>query len=132
MTKFQKRLGKVGKYFNHAVVVGQGFGNLDELLEIFRTVFIINGYKTGKKAKNLIYRENFEDLDHINNINFVFFDLSEIQHLEKLKDCWVRNDSLVIIEGNDPIEREFSNPLYKTRWGCTSLQGTFHVWERLK
>lgn len=132
MNKFQKRIGKVGKKFDHALVVGTGFGNLNDILEIFRSVFMVNSVPFEKKSKKIIYRENLDNITQIPNINFIFFDLEQIHQLENLKDCWVRNESLVIIEGNDPIGREFSGPLYKTRWGCTSQQGTFHVWEKIK
>jgi hypothetical protein len=49
-----------------------------------------------------------------------------------VKDFWQRNNSKVIIEGDEPIGREFSKPLYDTGWGCTSKQRVFHVWEKLK
>ena len=132
MSKFEKRLSKLGKRLDHAIVIGSGFGQLEELLQIFKTVFVIGGEKPTIKSKNLVYRENFENLYTVTNVNHIFYDLNKIDQLENLKDYWTKNKSLVLIEGNDPIEREFSKSLYASGWRCTSLQGTFHVWEEYK
>ena len=131
MDKFEKRLRKVSKSYNNALVLGNAFGHLEKLLKIYSTVFVINELPT-IKAKNLIYRENFDHLNSIIQVSAVFFDLNKLEYLKDLKDYWQRNDSVVIIEGNEPISREFSKPLYDSGWGCTDLQGFFHVWEKLK
>jgi hypothetical protein len=131
MDKFEKRLRKISNSYNNALVLGNSFGHLEKILTIYSTVFVINKLPT-IKAKNLVYRENFDYLDNIVQVSAVFFDLDELKYLSNLKDCWQRNNAVVIIEGNDPIGREFSKPLYDSGWGCTSLQGFFHVWEKLK
>jgi hypothetical protein len=131
MDKFEKRLRKISNSYNNALVLGNSFGHLEKILTIYSTVFVINKLPA-IKAKNLVYRENFNHLDNIAQVSAVFFDLDHLEYLSNLKDCWQRNNAVVIIEGNDPIGREFSKPLYDAGWGCTSLQGFFHVWEKIK
>jgi hypothetical protein len=131
MDKFEKRLKKLSNSYNNALVLGSAFGYLEKILSIYSTVFVINQVPA-IKAKNLIYRENFDHLNNIIQVSAVFFDLNSLQYLDDLKDCWQRNNSIVVIEGNEPISREFSKPLYESGWRCTSLQGFFHVWEKLK
>jgi hypothetical protein len=131
MDKFEKRLRKISNSYNNALVIGNSFGHLEKILTIYSTVFVIDKLPA-IKAKNLVYRENFDHLDNVVQVSAVFFDLDELEHLSNLKDCWQRNNALVIIEGNEPIGREFSKPLYDSGWGCTSLQGFFHVWEKIK
>ncbi len=132
MNKFQKRVQKISRPHENAVVVGDGFGYLPDILEIFNTVFILGGEKPELKAKNLVYKESYQNLNNITSVSAMFFNLKDIDKLDEFKSFWQRNDSVVIIEGDSPIEREFSKSLYATQWGCTSLQGFFHVWERLK
>jgi hypothetical protein len=132
MNKFQKRLRKLLNNPNNALVLGTAFGNLENVLEIYSTVFVINGDPPEIKAKNLVYKENFDNLNAITEVSAVFFDLNQLDQLEIVKEFWRRNNSKVIIEGDEPIGREFSKPLYDTGWGCTSKQGLFHVWEKLK
>jgi len=132
MNKFQKRLSKLDKNQINAVVIGSAFGNLENILEIYNTVFVINENLPTVKAKNLVYREDFHNLNAITEVSAIFFDLNQLDQFEMVKDFWQRNNSKVIIEGDEPIGREFSKPLYDTGWGCTSKQGLFHVWEKLK
>ena len=132
MNKFQKRLHKLSKNQVNAVVIGSAFGNLENILEIYATVFVIDKNFPAVKAKNLVYKENFDYLNSITEVSAIFFDLNRLDQFEMVKDFWQRNKSKVIIEGDAPIEREFSKPLYDTGWGCTSKQGSFHIWEKLK
>jgi hypothetical protein len=132
MNKFQKRLCKLDKNQVNAVVIGCAFGNLENILEIYATVFVIDKNFPTVKAKNLVYKEDFDNLNAITEVSAIFFDLNRLDQFEMVKDFWQRNSSKVIIEGDEPISREFSKPLYDTGWGCTSKQGLFHVWEKLK
>lgn len=132
MSKFEKRLRKLSRNTTNAVVLGSAFGNLEQILPVYNTVFIIGIDQPLTKAKNLIYKENFNRLENITEVGAIFFDLVNINQLENLKEFWRRNNSVVFIEGDEPISREFSKPLYDTGWECTSLHGSFHIWEQKK
>jgi hypothetical protein len=131
MNKFQKRLSKLLKNYENAVVIGHGFGHLDEMVEIFKTVFVINTSAPMIKSKNLVYRENFNDLSQISEVSIIFVDLCEVHNLENICELWVRTKSVGAIEGNAPIEREFSKSLYNSHYRCTGLHGSYHIWESI-
>ena len=130
MNKFKKRLSKLSKNTNSALVIGTAFGQLEQLLDVYSTIFVVNEDGTELKAKNLIYRQSIERLDSIVNVGAVFFDIKHICKLESLQTFWKKNNSLIFIEGGDPLPRDLSKPLYDSGWRCTSLQGEFHVWEK--
>jgi hypothetical protein len=132
MTKFQKRLSKLTKNNTNALVIGTAFGQISEILSMYSTVFVVNENMLELKAKNLIYRQTIDRLSHLVNVGIVFLDIKHIDKLENLQPFWKKNNSLVLIEGNDAISRELSKPLYDSGWRCTSLQGIFHVWEQNK
>ena len=132
MAKFAKRLRKLSGYTENALVVGKAFGNLDQLLEIYINVFVIDDSPPSAKARNLIYKENFNDLNVLTQVGAIFIDLDKIDQLEILEDFWQRHRSTIFVEGNDCILRHLSKPLFKTGWQCTSLQGIYHVWEKIK
>ena len=132
MTKFAKRLKKLSGYTENALVVGKAFGNLDQLLEIYTNVFVVDEDPPSAKARNLIYKENFNDLNVLTQVGAIFIDLDKIEKLEILEDFWQRHRSTIFVEGNDCILRHLSKPLFKTGWQCTSLQGIYHVWEKIK
>lgn len=130
MDKFVKRIHKLAKHLENAIVIGNGFGNLHILLEHFKTVFVIGGTYPEIKARNLVYRQDFDDLSYMTEVTAIFIDLSRITDLENIMHHAVRCKSSVVIEGNDPIGRDLSKPLYGNHYECTSLQGFFHVWQR--
>lgn len=132
MNKFQKRVSKILNNTNNCVVFGQGFGYLPMILEIFNSVFIIDDVRPELKARNLIYRENFDKAEQLSEIDAIFIDLSNAHRLEEVMPYWTRWHAKVLVEGNEPIGRDLSGPLYKTYYQCTSLQGAFHVWELKK
>ena len=132
MAKFAKRLRKLSGYTENALVVGKAFGNLDQLLEIYTNVFVVDDDPPAAKARNLIYKENFDDLNVLTQVGAIFIDLDKIDKLDILEDFWQRHKSTIFVEGNDCILRHLSKPLFKTGWQCTSLQGIYHVWEQIK
>jgi len=132
MNKIQKRLSKLSKNTTNALVIGTAFGQLAQLLDLYSTVFVYDEDNCELKAKNLIFRQNIDRLDYLVNVGVVFLDMKHISKLDNLQTFWKKNNSLVLIEGNDAIPRELSKPLYDSGWRCTSLQGIFHVWEHYK
>ena len=130
MNKFKKRLTKIIGNPQNAVVVGQGFGQLTSILEIFNTVFIFSWDQPNLRAKNLIFRENFDDLNPLHDISAIFIDLDQLQHLENMSQIWHKNKCSVLIEGNDPIGRNLSGPLYRDHFRCIDQQGIYHTWKQ--
>ena len=129
MNKIQKRLHKLSRNRAHALVLGSAFGILDQVVEIYDTVFVISSTQPAVKAKNLIYKETFVKLDHIQNIASIFIDHNELYHLDKIEALWKKDNSIIFVEGGDRIDNTIAKPLYDSGWACTSLQGIFHVWE---
>ena len=130
MNKFKKRLTKIIGNTRNAVVLGHGFGQLPSILETFNTVFIFSWDYPNLKAKNLVFRENFNDLNPLHDVSAIFIDLDQIQHLETMSQIWHKNKCTVLIEGNDPIGRTLSGPLYRDHFRCTDQQGIYHIWKQ--
>jgi hypothetical protein len=132
MSKFQKRLSKLLINCENAVVIGHGFGYLSEIVNMFKTVFVIGEYVPAIKSKKLVYRENFDNLSQISEVSVILFDLSEVSRLEQVSPIWHRTKAVVVIEGNEPISRTLSTSLYASSYECTGLYKTFHIWELKK
>ena len=132
MTKFAKRIKKLSGYTENALVLGRAFGNLDQLLEIYDSVFVIDNLPSILKSRNLIYKENFDKIASLVQIGGIFIDLNYIDKLESLEECWNRNSSTVFVEGDNYKDARVSSIFYRTGWGCTSNQNTYHVWQKIK
>ena len=132
MNKFQKRLHKLSRDHAHALVLGSAFGILDQVVEIYDTVFVISADRPSVKAKNLVYKETFVRLDHVQNIASIFIDHDELCNLDKVEALWKTHNSKIFIEGGTRIDNDIAKSLYDSGWACTSLQGIFHVWEHYR
>lgn len=132
MSKFSKRVKKLFDVHTSCLVIGQGFGFLSEILEIFDTVFVISDKKPEIKHKKLVYRESVDNLTDLYEIQAVFFDLDQLDKLIYMPVVWTKNRPIVIIEGNDPIQITESKPLYDNGFRCVELLGFFHLWKKQK
>jgi hypothetical protein len=132
MSKFEKRLSKISKNRETAVVVGCGFGYLENIINMFNTVFVISEEAPKIKSKKLIYRENFDNLSQITEVSVILFDRTAVHWLTDVSPIWHRNKAVVVIEGNEPIDRTLSKPLYASAYECTGLHSDFHTWELKK
>ena len=132
MTKSQKRLHKLSRNHVHALVLGSAFGILDQIVEIYDTVFVVSAKQPTIKAKNLVYKETFVKLDHIQNIASIFIDNDELCNIDKVEALWKSHNSKIFIEGGTRIDNATAKPLYDSGWACTSLQGIFQVWEHYR
>ncbi len=132
MTKFQKRIHKLSRNNVHALVLGSAFGILDQVVEIYDTVFVVSADQPPVRAKNLVYKETFVKLDHIHDIASIFIDHTELCNLDKVEALWKKHNSKIFVEGDVRIDNIIAKPLYDSGWACTSLQGIFHVWEHYR
>lgn len=130
MNKFKKRLMKIPRVNSSALVLGAAFGQLEQILDIFDSVFVIDHNVPAIKAKNLIHKEDFDRIASISDIGIILVDLSNLAQLAQIQPIWQKNLSKVCVEGNERIDKHLAKPLYDTGWACTSLQGMFHVWEK--
>ena len=92
-------------------------------------MFVIDDQRPELKLKNLVYRENSDDLVYMTDISVIFFDLASINRLNEFMNLAFTWKSIILIEGNDPIGRDLSAPLYITGYQCRDLQGFFHIWK---
>jgi len=132
MNKFQKRLMKLSRNNTHALVLGSAFGILDQILEIYDTVFVVSASQPVIKAKNLVYKENFVKLDHLQDMSSIFVDIDQLDHLDKVEVIWRKHNAKLFVEGGVRVENDKVKILYDSGWACTSLQGLFHVWEHYR
>ena len=131
MDKFEKKLRKLDKNIDNALIIGSGFGKLPEILEVFNTVFVASSSPPSVKSKKIVYIETFKNISSTINVSMIFVDLNQLHRLSELSTVWNRWKSLVLIEGNEPIGREFSRPLYDSNYNCIDVLGEFHIWKRV-
>jgi hypothetical protein len=106
MSKFSKRILSSSKYCRNSLVVGTGFGWLEQLIEHCNTVFIIDNFDKNIKGRNVIHREDFQEIQVLTDIDFIFVDSSHFSNLNKLRPVWTKCRPAIFLEGSDFFGKE--------------------------
>ena len=131
MNKFQKRLSKNMKNPPiDCLVVGDGFGFFDDLLEMFNTVFLLES-TIDRKCKNLIYRQHAKSTFHLSNITAIIIDLDKLKHLDDLSPLLTAIFPDIFIEGDEVIPRTESKLLYQLGYNAVAKLGWGHQWRKV-
>lgn len=130
MSKFIKRISKSTKFEGNAVVIGDGFGYLSDILTLFPSVFVVLNDNERIKARNLIYRTDLNNLHLLPSIGVVFIDLKHKNKIDEFENLMVHVRPIFLIEGNEVIGREWTKKFYQLGYRATDQQGYFHQWKK--
>jgi flagellar motor component MotA len=130
MNKFIKRTKKLVGKVEFCAVIGNGFGFLDDIIEMFSSVFIISNTDDKHKNKKIIYLEDYSLLSDVSEIGVLFVERHHADKIKLLTSLYTKKSLLILIEGNEPIDRLFSEELYRYGYRCISQQGYYHVWRK--
>lgn len=129
MSKLVKRIIKNSSNPRNVLVIGTGFGFLDELCDNFGNVFIISTLQTPPKRKNLIYRESFEGIEFIPDLDVIFMDRNQDCNVEKLKPILLRYQPIIFVEGEEIFGRAEYKFLKSYHYSVVNLFGSYHLWK---
>jgi hypothetical protein len=82
-------------------VLGSGLGYLNEIVDVFDTVFIVFEKSHDIRKRNIIYRENLSNIDILSDIDFVFVDAEYFDILKQLRPVWLKCRPVFLLEGED-------------------------------
>lgn len=132
MTKFSKRLTKSTNTEGNVLVVGTGFGYLSDILPLYHSVFVVLNEKPKIKSKNIIYTDSLENLHLLPELNTVFLDLNLKHRLHDFENIMIHCRAMFLVEGNDPLGREWTKSFYKLGYRAVDQQGLFHIWKKIQ
>lgn len=131
MAKIIKRINKSVEEKRNCIVIGDAFGHLSNISEMFFSIFVILNQSPRIKAKNIIYRETLDDLHMLPEVTCVFLDLKHITKLDFLENLMIKIRPIFLIEGNEVIGREFTKKFYQLGYRAVEQQGYFHIWRKM-
>lgn len=132
MNKFSKRICKSINLGGNALIVGDGFGFLPDILKLYPSVFVVLNELDRIKARNIIYRDNLDNLHLLPDLNSVFVDLRLKHRLSEFENLMIHAKPIFLIEGNEPLEREWTKKFYATGYRAIDQQGYFHQWKKIQ
>src|SRR6056300_533502 len=106
MNKFIKRISKnIKKSPIDCLVVGDGFSHIDDILEMFNTVFVYSTGLNDRKARNLVLRQNIESTFHLLDLSAIFVDRNKTHVFDKIESLLANPSPDIFVEGNEVLPR---------------------------
>ena len=128
MSKFSKRILSSSKTCRNCLILGSGQGWLYDLLEHCNTVFIIDGTDKTLKRKNIVHREDFQDINLLNDIDFVFVDQAHFSNLNKLKPLFTRYRPAIFLQASSDLSIEHYKYLRSESYSLVEVFKNMQKW----
>jgi hypothetical protein len=133
MNKFKKRIAKtISKSFDDALVIGNGLGNMDKIIESFNTVFHYSVISYDYRAKNYVIKKDLSTVINIPSISTIFIDLDYIKIFDHISVALSGSRPDLIVEGKDVIAKTHTLNLYRHNYRAIAQSEDFHVWSYLE
>jgi hypothetical protein len=130
ISKLEKKLNKHVESLQNAVIIGQGFGHLSEILKIFNTVFVFSEQPPEIKNKNLVYRMDFSNIQLLQDVSVIFVDQGQVSCLEHFYILCNTNKLIVCVEGTDEVSQKFAESLRSAKYSISEQHKRFHIWKK--
>ena len=132
MSKFKKRITKsIKKPCNDCLVIGNAFGHLEEVLEMFNTVFVYKNTDKNLRVKNLVNITNIDVSYDKRHITAVFIDIDYISYFEHIIPLLTSAAPDLFVEGNEVVPKTETKDLYRQGYRAITQLGWCHHWSRI-
>lgn len=132
MTKFSKRMRKLDKRTRNVLVVGTALEQLEDLLETFATVFVINDTNPRLQKRNVVYREDFDNIHLLTDIDLIIIDINQEHTIPELIQVWRRTNPTIVIQGPELISKDFQKLLKVDHYAIIEVAKGYYVWKNKK
>jgi hypothetical protein len=126
--KFSKKMRKSLRTARNILVLGTALGNLEDLLETFDTVFVINGPLPRIQKRNIVYRETFDNINLITDIDLIIIDLNQENFIPELIQIWRKTHPTIIIQGPELISTEYQKILKNDHYAIREVAKRYYIW----
>jgi hypothetical protein len=127
--KFSKRMRKGNRTSRNVLVLGTELGNLEDLLDTFGTVFVVNGSTPRIQKRNIVYRETFDNINLITDIDLIIIDLDQQQFIPELTQIWRKANPTIIVQGPELISMEYQKILKADHYAIREVAKSYYVWK---
>jgi hypothetical protein len=110
-------------------VIGTAFGNLEELLDSFDTVFVVSSGPPIFKKRNLIYRENYDDIHTLTDVDIIIVDFDQVNFIPELTQVWRRTNPAVIVQGPDLPSKDIQKILKSDHYAIVEVAKGYYLWK---
>jgi hypothetical protein len=131
MSKFIKKITKSKKNPRNILVIGTGFERLEDLCESFPSIFIISTGEQTVRKRNLIYKESFDHLEHLPDIDVIVMDRNQDIHVSKLPPLLNRFQPIILVQGIELFGKAEYKFLKNYGYAVTQMFNDSHLWKKI-
>jgi hypothetical protein len=131
MSKFTKRVLGKGKNIRCCLVIGNGFDLINDIVDNFRTVFIVNSGDRSLRKRNVVYRQDFTNIDILTDIDVIFIDRDQERGLALSEPLFAKFNPTVVIENTDSWSRESIRSLQLKGYQLVETHKNFIKWAKI-
>lgn len=127
MASLSKKIRKTIKFPKNAIILGNWFNSIDELSDVFSTLFIVNEAQPVRK-KNIIYRQEIESLTSLPDIDFIFIDRNFFDKIKVLQPIWRKYTPWILSEGVE-LDKTMQKFLINEKYQIVEISKNYFVWK---
>lgn len=131
MNKFIKRISKSKKNIRNILVVGTAWDKLPNLCDVFASVFVISTGSHDLRRKNLIYKESFDQIETLPDIDAIVIDRDQGMHVSKLLPLLQRYQSVILVQGVELFAKTEYKFLKTYGYAVVEMFGDSHLWKKI-
>jgi len=123
---------KLDKRSRNVLVVGTALEQLEDLLETFATVFVISNTAPRLQKRNVVYREDFDNIHLLTDIDLIIIDINQEHTIPELIQVWRRTNPTIVIQGPELISKDFQKLLKVDHYAIIEVAKGYYVWKNKK
>ena len=123
---------KLDKRIRNVLVVGTALKQLEDLLESFATVFVIDNLNTRLRKRNIIYQEDFDNIHLLTDIDLIIIDFAHEYAIPELIQVWRRTNPTIVIQGPELISKDYQKLLKVDHYAIIEVAKGYYVWKNKK
>lgn len=129
MSKFAKRIKKLNKKARNVLVLGNAWDHVSEIIDSFNTLFLIDDKKRVLRGRNVVSREDYNNIHLVTDVDLILIDLDHQNHLAELLPVIKRYNPIILTEGRDVITKDNQNFLKSHNYQIVEINKTYYQWK---
>lgn len=132
MSKFLNRISHIILKKDIAVVVGNDFSYLGEVVETFSSVFVYDVTRSVFKARNLIPRLDFTDIKTIPSVDLLIVDEKYLIEIGNFMQLASRYNAGVILMYSEQPSKKILKYLWQNNYELLDTNKAMNLWKKIK
>jgi ubiquinone biosynthesis protein Coq4 len=129
MTAIVKKLRKIAGDAHNAVAIDPDIEAVEALSAIFQSVFVYTEKEHIIKKRNIIYRQELDDLTKLPDISMIYIGMDAIEYLSRFNGIIEKYKSLIVIPHDEHLDKTHTKWLTAIRYEIIYLAKRLQIWK---